>query len=219
MTSNPSPAYVYRAAKAFDDNGSGVRGDLGAVVRAILTDFEARSPEVAAITGYGKMREPLLRMTNLYRIAPATANDGRLDPRNFGRDFGQQAVNAPSVFNFFEPDYVRPGALAAAGLYAPEFQVLTDTTAITGSNVIYTQLFGNSGGVSANVASLVSMAGQRDVLIDYLNLMLTANSLSETSLEYLRAAYDRLSSGTSPTIRVRNMVYLTMLSPEAVVQR
>ena len=219
VTSNPSPNYVYRVAQKFADNGSGVRGDLGAVVRAILTDFEARSPEVAAITGFGKLREPLLRMTNLFRIAPATSEDGRLDLRNLDRDFGQQPLNSPSVFNFWEPDYVRPGPLAAAGLFAPEFQVLTDTTAITAANVIYAHLFFTPSGIRADVTALSALAGQRDALVAHLNLMLAANSLSPASIAQLAAAYDALPSGLSPIDRVRSMVYLTMMAPEAVVQR
>lgn len=77
ITSNPSPAYVYRVAKVFENNGSGVRGDLGAVVRAIYTDYEARSPTVAANLTYGKLKEPLLRLTGLLRTFNASAPNGR----------------------------------------------------------------------------------------------------------------------------------------------
>jgi uncharacterized protein (DUF1800 family) len=219
VTSNPSPGYVYRVAQKFDDNGSGVRGDLGAVVRAILTDYEARAAEVSEITSYGKMQEPLLRMTNLYRVAPATSNDTRIDPRNLDRDFGQQVLNSPTVFNFFEPDFVRPGPLAEAGLYAPEFQVLTDTTAITGANVVYNQLFGNLSGVTVDLTSWTPLAGNRDELITRLNLLFASNSLSATSLAKLNAAYDSLPTGITAINRVRTMIYLTMMAPEVVVQR
>lgn len=219
VTSNPTPDYVYRVAQKFADNGSGVRGDLEAVVRAILTDYEARSSEVAAVPGFGKLQEPLLRMTNLFRIAPASSNDGRIDIRNLDRDFGQQPLGSPSVFNFFEPDFVRPGSLAAAGLFAPEFQVLTDTTAITGTNVIYAHLFGAPAGVRADVAPLLSLGGQRDQLVARLNLLLAADSLSATTIIQLKAAYDALPSGTSNLNRVRTMVYLTMMAPDTLVQR
>jgi uncharacterized protein (DUF1800 family) len=77
VTSNPSPAYVYRVAQVFANNGSGARGDLGAVVRAVLTDYEARSPAVAANTSFGKLKEPLLRLTNLLRSFNAAAPNGR----------------------------------------------------------------------------------------------------------------------------------------------
>ncbi len=77
VTSNPSPAYVYRVAQKFIDNGSGTRGDLAAVVRAILTDYEARSPAVAATQSFGKLKEPLLRLTGLMRGLGASATTGR----------------------------------------------------------------------------------------------------------------------------------------------
>ena len=77
VTSNPSPAYVYRVAQKFVNNGSGTRGDLAAVVRAILTDHEARSPVVAASSSYGKLKEPLLRLTGLLRSFNASSTSGR----------------------------------------------------------------------------------------------------------------------------------------------
>ena len=77
VTSNPSPAYVYRVSQKFMDNGSGTRGDLGAVVRAILTDYEARSPAVASNETYGKLKEPLLRFTGLLRTFGASSTSGR----------------------------------------------------------------------------------------------------------------------------------------------
>ena len=76
-TSNPSPAYVYRVAQAFANDGTGTRGNLGAVVRAILTDYEARSPAVASNLAYGKLKEPLLRMTGLLRSFGASSTSGR----------------------------------------------------------------------------------------------------------------------------------------------
>jgi hypothetical protein len=165
------------------------------------------------------MQEPLLRMTSLYRVAPATSGDTRIDPSNLNRDFGQQVLNSPTVFNFFEPDFVRPGPLAEAGLYAPEFQVLTDTTAITGANVIYNQLFGNLSGVTVDLASWLPLAGNRDQLVARLNLLFASNSLSSTSLAKLSAAYDSFPVETTALVRVRSMIYLTMMAPEVVVQR
>ncbi len=207
VTSNPTPAYVYRVAQAFANNGNGVRGDLGAVVRAILTDYEARSPE------------PLLRLSSLFRVLPPSAEDGRLDIINLSRDFSQEPVSAPSVFNFFEPDYVRPGPLAAAGLYAPEFQILTDTTAVAGTNAIYNHLFGGPSGVRISGEPLIAMAAQRDALIAELNLTLAANALSPQTLARLATAYAALPASTTAADRVRTMAYLVMTAPEAAVQR
>ena len=74
VTSNPSRDYVYRVAQVFNDDGTGMRGNLQAVVRAILLDYEARSPDLLAQPGYGKQREPLLRVTELARAFPPPAN-------------------------------------------------------------------------------------------------------------------------------------------------
>jgi uncharacterized protein (DUF1800 family) len=155
VTSNPSPGYVFRAAQVFANNGRGIRGDLGAVVRAILTDSEARSTEVAALAGFGKIKEPVLRMTALMRVLRTASASGRyIDayfkdgtdyPRNSDgsffvsssdvlRKFGQAPLHAPSVFNFFSPFYTAPGPLADAGLVAPEMQIVDSSLAVTAPN-------------------------------------------------------------------------------------
>lgn len=148
VTSNPSPGYVYRVAQKFADDGTGTRGNLGAVVRAILTDYEARSPAVLNNIGYGKIKEPLLRFSAFFRALNARAANGRFldsffgDPRNPNPTFSdaptgflsfplnqtsQMPLYARSVFNFFSPTYSPPGPMAAAGLVAPELEI-TDGT-------------------------------------------------------------------------------------------
>ncbi|MFX3681394.1 MAG: DUF1800 family protein [bacterium] len=219
VTSNPSPAYVYRVAQVFADNGAGVRGDMGAVVKAILTDYEARSGEIAATGSFGKLKEPLLRFTALARLVPLTAEDGRLDVRGMDFLLAQEPMRAPSVFNFFEPDFTRPGPLAASGLYAPEFQILTDTTAITVPNMYYNHIFLQPGGVSMDFSSLLGLAGDPDQLIDTLNLHLAAGQLSAATIAQLKAAHESLPTGTSALNTVRTLTYLTLLTPEAAVQR
>jgi uncharacterized protein (DUF1800 family) len=107
VTSNPSPAYVQRVAAAFNDNGAGVRGDLGAVVRAILLDPEAR-PE-SAMELDGKIKEPLLRLTQVWRAYAASSASGRYPFLGAYIFFGQGPLQATSVFNFFSPLYAPPG--------------------------------------------------------------------------------------------------------------
>lgn len=155
VTSNPSPGYVYRVAQAFANNGRGTRGDLGAVVRAVLTDYEARSMDAAAMAGFGKIKEPVLRATSLMRVMRTASPSGRfLDayipkdnsyPRNpqgsfftsFGNvlsQYGQAPLHSPSVFNFFSPFFTTPGTLADAGLVAPEMQIVDSSLAVTAPN-------------------------------------------------------------------------------------
>ena len=93
VTSNPSPAYVYRVAQVFDNDGTGTRGNLAAVIKAILLDYEARSLVLSADTGYGKLKEPLLRMTAIYRAFNASSQEGRF------------AI-------FYRPEQPRPGRAA-----------------------------------------------------------------------------------------------------------
>ncbi len=137
VTSNPSPGYVQRVAAVFADNGSGARGDLFATVRALLLDPEARAPAPAASIAYGKRAEPVLRLTRFYRAfppAPPRVGDPRLFLSHLYDTPHQIPYGSPSVFNFFQPVYAHPGAIATAGLVSPEFQVTSETTVIKEAN-------------------------------------------------------------------------------------
>lgn len=132
VTSNPSPAYVARVASRFNDNGSGVRGDLRAVWAAILLDDEARGPQSLANPAHGKLREPMLRLVQWARSFGVTSAAGSwkiFDLNNASTELGQSPLRAPSVFNYFRPGYVPPAtALATAKATAPEFQLVNETT-------------------------------------------------------------------------------------------
>lgn len=136
VTSNPSPAYVSRVAARFNDNGVGVRGDLFAVVKAILTDAEARSGNVTNPQTFGKIKEPLLRTTHLWRFFSAIGNNGRYDNWNPEIDYGQGPLRSNSVFNFFRPDYRPVGALTNAGLVCPECQITNEASITNLTNAI-----------------------------------------------------------------------------------
>ena len=157
VTSNPTPAYVGRVAAVFNDDGTAAhkRGNLQAVVSAILLDSEARFGQFKNPTTYGKLREPLLRQAQFWRGMSALHHCGTnhaagattehyanqpyryagyvtawgTDDQIYGSGVGQAPLKAPSVFNFFRPGYVPPGEMAAAGMVGPEFQVHTDTLA------------------------------------------------------------------------------------------
>ena len=140
VTSNPSPAYVYRVSSVFNDNGSGVRGDLGAVVKAILLDPEAR--EIDDVTVAGKLSEPILRLGRMLRAFPKrpTSNPptlGRYLLSNVDSSFGQSPVQANSVFNFYHPDHQEPGPLMEAGLFTPEFEITTEITTVNTANYFF----------------------------------------------------------------------------------
>ncbi|MFM7396795.1 MAG: DUF1800 family protein [Gammaproteobacteria bacterium] len=133
VTSNPSPAYVQRVAEKFNNDGRGTRGNLEAVIKAILLDSEAR--DVSNSQTAGKVKEPLLRLTQLWRAYGASSPSGKIGTQSFccpvaGSSpvhiFGQSPGQSPSVFNFFSPSYSPPGEIAQAGLVAPELQLANE---------------------------------------------------------------------------------------------
>ena len=132
VTSNPSAPYVARVARVFNDDGSGVRGNLKAVVKAVLTDNEARNPDLAAQPGYGKLREPVLRLTAFLRAYHATSDSGLVligNTDDAGNGLAQSPLRSPSVFNFFRPEFTFAGGRTSAnGLVAPEMQITSETS-------------------------------------------------------------------------------------------
>lgn len=220
VTSNPSPGYVYRVAKVFENNGAGVRGDLHAVVKAILLDYEARSPVVAAAVGFGKMKEPILRTTHLLRAFDAKNTNNRYLISSLG-SLAQAPLQAQTVFNFFEPAYVLPGALAAAGLYAPEYQILTDTTAITIPNYLYSFITATRSAttIAPDFTALLTLARQPGPLVDQLNVLFCSGSMPTAVRDRLVAALNAVPSSTSDLDRVRTAVYLTTSTQQAAIQK
>ena len=228
VTSNPSPGYIYRVASVFANNGAGVRGDLAAVVRAILTDYEARSPAFLNTAGFGKPKEPLLRTTALLRAFNGASDGGRYatgvytNPETLNTaSLVQAAGRAPTVFNFFEPDFVLPGALASAGLYAPEFQLFTDTTAITIPNYLYNLIYTtrSATNVGLTITDVLPLAKSPQQLVDYMNLVLTAGTMPKATTDLMVTALTRMPASTSDTDKVRSAVYLAITAPEGAVQK
>ncbi len=190
-TSNPSRGYIYRVAQAFESgtyngSGSGQSGDFAAMAKAILLDYEARSLSLADDISYGKQKEPILRYIQLIRAFdgksqlplsdlssfgyPATQLDNFPDGATRYRygdtttQLSQSALRAPSVFNWFLPDYEPGGDIAAAGLVAPEMIQTTETQVIYNINYMHTLARGGNGqGVNA-------LVGQTDGLLDNIKL-------------------------------------------------
>jgi len=229
VTDNPSPAYVYRVAEKFRNNGSGVRGDLGVVVRAILTDYEARSPAVTDDPGYGKLKEPLLRYTGFLRSFNAASSSGRNNQDNVQTSLAQAPLRAQSVFNFFEPGYVFPGPLAAAGLVAPEFQITDDTTAISTANFLRNAIFVAAGSGGANAAKVLqpnysaelALVGNVPALLDRLSLLMTAGQMTAATRASITPTVTAIPAGTAAQQleRIQTAVLLVATSPDGATQR
>ncbi len=229
-TSNPTPAYVARVATVFNNNGSGVRGDLGATVRAILTDPEARDPQQAP-AHFGKLREPLLRITQLWRALDGRSSDGRIR-EGWPDNYGAQAVQrSPTVFNFFLPDYQLPGELRDAGLYAPEFQITTDTYLLRMTNTLAGKVFweyqGNDNILSYNPVAVslereLAMAENATQLVSHINLLFMAGQMSQPMFNMLVQHVEDIGVGSWEgwaRERVQDALWLTLTSPEYVVEK
>lgn len=221
VTSNPSPGYIYRVASVFNDNGQGVRGDLRAVVRAILMDYDARGPLANTQQGYGHMREPVVRVTNLLRAFNATSATSRYAV-NGTTSLLQTPMRAPTVFNFFSPDYQPQGPMSDLGLKGPEFEITTDTTVVTVANYLRNIINGSMGPTenrtTINLTYEQSIAGNPAQLVDHLNALLMGGTMSPAMRTIIIDAVTK-TTASNATERVRTAIYLVVNSPEYVIQK
>ncbi|MCP4875356.1 MAG: DUF1800 family protein, partial [Gammaproteobacteria bacterium] len=229
ITSNPTPEYVKRVAGVFADNGAGVRGDLGATVRAILMDPEALLGHRDDPIVFGKLKEPLLKFTALWRaFAAEGAVPGRIRFTNTDLSLGQEHLRAPSVFNFFQPDFSKPGELRNLQLLSPEFQILGESRAINMHNELRTQAMSATWrSVDINVAKNLiilniefekTLANDPALLVDHLIDKLIGAPINTTTRNAIidRTAQRALSDDGEN--RVEEALYLLAISPEFAVQ-
>ncbi len=224
-TSNPSPAYIERVTNAFNGDTTGVRGDMKAVIKAILLDPEVTNPPIP--NSFGKMREPVLRLTALARQFNAECEDGLFYNNGYTMNYhGQQhPLNAPSVFNFYSPFHSPAGALAENNLVAPEFQITTATSVINMVNLMDLGLFHDEKLFSPSepftpteikLDDYVEIAGNVDALIDRLDIVMTAGKLDEATRLRIKLGVE--SIGTNALDRARHAIYLFAMSPNYVVE-
>lgn len=225
VTSNPSPAYVARVAAAFAGGAGGVRGDLRAVIRAILLDDEARNAATAGLPTFGKLREPMLRFVHWGRAFNASSATGGWTIGNTSDPatrLGQSPLRSPSVFNFFRPGYVPPNTkIGRSGLLAPEFQI-TNATSVVGYVNFMQQIVGKGiGDVSANYAPLIALADDPASLIAELNVVLAAGRIAPHHAEPMADAVNSMPRNTPAALnnRIHAAILLTMCSPEYIVQK
>jgi len=171
VKSNPSPAYVKRVALVFNNNGQGVRGDLKAVIEAILLDPEARDCEVLNDLDSGKLIQPIERFTTLFKAFDVSSPSDTLwlfDFEDYGLKLFQSFQNSPTVFNFFSPFYAEESIIAVEGLYSPEFQILDAISSIRYLNEMETALkvtpFTNRTAASADGLSMANNENDVPVL-------------------------------------------------------
>ncbi|GAB3515998.1 DUF1800 family protein [Emticicia fontis] len=248
VTSNPSPAYIQRVATVFNNNGSGVRGDLKAVVRAVLLDPEARDCCNNGDTQFaGAFKEPFIRYTNLVKGLNLTATGGvfRNVMRRAYEKMGQIPMYSPSVFNFFAPDYMPDGAMKGTGKYGPEFQTLNSQT-LTGylnalnswiivDDVIeYTTYFvgetykpQQEPGFILTADYPLTRNDRLPQLLDKYNLILAHGRLSQKTLDIIKGALLQMPISVTNGVpnaddasrRVRLAIYLIMATPDYLINK
>ena len=225
VTSNPSPAYVARLAAVFNNDGTGTKGNLRAVVRALLLDDEARSDTIATGSSFGKLREPMLRFVAWARAYGATSPGGAWAVGNTSDPatrLGQSPLRSPSVFNFFRPGYVPPNStLGSATLVAPEFQIANESSVVGYINFMQRAVAGNIGDITPDYTSLIVMADDAGALLAEINLVLAANQLGMATSAALSAAVQTMPGGTDANRRnrINAALLLVLAAPEFIVQK
>ncbi|MEO8431543.1 MAG: DUF1800 family protein [Acidobacteriota bacterium] len=223
VTSNPSPAFVGRVAAAFNNNGSGVRGDLRAMVKVMLLDPEARTP--TATPAYGHLKEPALFVTNILRAFNAVSangqaqSDGYLNPQT--ASVNQDVFKPPTVFNYYPADYIAPNTT----ILGPEFGTVSTVSALRRANIVNTLVFskvavsGNAPqGTSIDFAVLLSIAGNPPALVKELDRLMMHDTMSAQMKTSILGAVNAVPL-TNPLLRVQTALYLVATSSQYQVEQ
>lgn len=226
VTSNPTPAYVARVSAVFSNNGSGVSGDLGAVVKAVLSDTEARDSRWShGAPSFGRLKEPVHRAMALARVARFDRFPNLVwwNYGDFYEDAHQEPTASPSVFNFFRPDYQPPGSLTTNHLAAPAFQITDSYTSIAFVNRLWEQ--GTTGfrqwdayKFAPDYRDLLALASDPPALVDRTNLLFCGGMMSAATRDLILSAIGQ-APASNPLLRVQLAVFLSSACPEGAIQR
>ncbi|MDX1665925.1 MAG: DUF1800 family protein [Saprospiraceae bacterium] len=242
VKSNPSPEYVGRVAAAFNDNGQGIRGDMKAMVKAILLDPEARDCSLVSDPLAGMLREPLVRYTQLCRAFNAASASGEYRNKmdKLYEAVSQRPLASPSVFNFFQPEYQPIGPIAEAGLVAPEFQITNSQTTVGYADELHRWTMKESGimqwgsvykdepwsGVDGSGKVRLDLSdemalgesGQIEDLVERLNLIMLHGQLSDRSRQIIVNTVKQFPENRMED-RVRMALFLIMVTPDYLIFR
>ena len=245
VKSNPSPEYIERVASIFVNNGEGVRGDLSAVVKAILLDDEARHCSWIEDVTSGKMREPMMRYMQMLKAFDAANQSGKMWSVGWiADDLGQHPMTSPSVFNFFLPSYAPSGPVADSSLVAPEFELLNSAIAIKYINLISDMLFGEYYMESITMAhpdeigypwwdmgfdspedhvdlnfndEIILASTDAHAMVDRLNILLAGGTASSETIDTISNIIE--IEALEPADRVKVALYLLLISPDYIIQK
>ena len=220
VTANPSPAYVARVSAAFNGAAGHARGDMKAVLAAILLDPEASNP--AAPDRFGKLREPILQLTHLFRAMGGVSDGVWL--RSQASTLGQPIFSPPSVFNFFSPDYDLPND---PNLDGPAFGLFNANAAFALSGVLSSALNGRGAAPDPKVAGAIgskidmarwqALAANPAALVSEINRVLLAGRASAPLQQALLKAV-QIYPATKAADRARAALFLAVMSPEYLVE-
>ncbi len=230
VTSNPSPEYVARISAVFADNGAGTRGDLAAVVKAILMDPEARTCAASENESFGKLREPFARYTHFTKAIPVEQAYGRYWNVAYGfyEATNQMPLASRTVFNFFLPDFQPIGPIADNGLVGPEFQIHNSRTSVEYINqvndwavwgYIMDDWEDNNPYVTYIIDDLLPLARDPEVLVNRLDMLFTYGNLSEHTRQLIKDAITPIIDGNYRWDRVRLALYLIAISPDYAIMK
>ncbi|MEM6890644.1 MAG: DUF1800 family protein [Pseudomonadota bacterium] len=230
VTSNPSPGYIERVARVFENNGFGTRGDLRATFKAVVTDPEATGEQGLSDPRFGKLREPMIRFAQWGRTFGARSPSQTWQIRNLGDPglLSQAPFRAASVFNFFRPNYIPPRSQAAANnLLAPEFQIVDESSVPGYVNFMRRTIEGTgfwTDDIAADYKYEVSIAHDANGLVNHLDLVLSGGQLRASSRELIKSAIEDVSinAGSEDDDRLRRAhigVMLVMCSNDYLVQK
>jgi uncharacterized protein (DUF1800 family) len=228
VKSNPTPAYVGRVAAKFNNNGFGERGDLKAVIKAILLDPEARECSWQMHPENGKLKEPIVRYTHATRAFPLDSPNDNYWNNGFSflEASDQHPLASPTVFNFFLPDYQPNGALADNDLMGPEFQIHNSQTSIAYINQVNQWIVWHSlwwswedgdPAVEIDRSQLEPLAEYPEELINHLDIILTHGMLSDHTRNVIRQAMEGLVWGDYLHDRTEMAIYLMLISPDYAI--
>jgi len=230
VTSNPTPGYISRVAAVFADNGQGERGDMGAVIKAILMDPEARTCSALEEDRFGKLREPFTRYTHFTKAIEMEQYYGRYWNVSYGfyQATNQMPLASRTVFNFFLPDFQPIGAIADNDLVGPEFQIHNSRTSVEYINQVNDwAVWGyvmddwedNNPSVTYNIEELLPLARDPEVLINRLDILFTHGMLSDRTRQIIKDAITPLISDNYRYNRTRLALYLMMISPDYAIMK
>lgn len=208
VKSNPSPAYVQRISAVFNNNGNGARGDLKAVVGAILKDPEARNDTPDANSG--RLKDPIYHIVSMVRALGGGVSATNQAAWSFGRA-GQTPMSPPSVFGFYSPLFRAPHT-ALAG---PEFQIYTPTEATLRGNFMWDILSNPGSDFALDLSRFINLGGNIVALIDAVDQTLLYGRMPAALRQSIATAVAAQSDNAS---RARTALYLTLLSGQHAVQ-